>query len=62
MMKRWGACPLVVVLRGLFRFAKSLRDILIHRLAVLNAQDPDVVPLDLVDNAVVPDAELPISS
>jgi hypothetical protein len=44
------------------RFTKSLWDVLVYRLAVLNAQYPDVVPLDLVDNAVVPDAELPISS
>jgi len=52
----------VVVLRRLFRFTKSLRDVLVDRLAVLNAQDPDLVPFDLVDDAIIPDAEFPIPS
>lgn len=47
---------------GLARSAKSLHDILIHCLAMLNSQDPHFLSVDLIYNSIIPDAKLPVAS
>lgn len=44
------------------RFTKSLYDILIHRLAMLNSQDPHFFSFDLIHDTIIPDAKLPVAS